>query len=121
MSIKSYKDLIVWQKSIELVCEIYRITKLLPKEELYGLCDQMRRASVSIASNIAEGHARSYDKEFSKFLSISQGSLAELETQLHICIRLNYLTDEQTQLSYDLCVEIGKMLFSLISTLKNNQ
>lgn len=121
MSVKSYKDLVVWQKSIDLVCEVYRITKILPKEESYGLCDQMRRASVSIASNIAEGHARSYDKEFAKFLSISQGSLAELETQLHICLRLNYLTDEQTQLSYDLCVEIGKMLFSLISTLKNNQ
>ena len=121
MSVKSYKDLLVWQKSIDLVCEIYRITKILPNEESYGLRDQMRRASVSIASNIAEGHARSYDKEFAKFLSISQGSLAELETQLHICLRLNYLTDEQTQLSNDLCVEIGKMLFSLISTLKNNQ
>lgn len=121
MSVKSYKDLIVWQKSIELVCEIYRITKLLPKEELYGLCDQMRRASVSIASNIAEGHARSYDKEFSKFLSISQGSLAELETQLVICTRLEFLTDGQIETACNLCAEIGKMLFSLISTLKSNQ
>ena len=84
MSIKNYKDLVVWQKSIDLVCEIYKITKLLPKEEHYGLCNQMQRASVSIASNIAEGQARNYDKEFAKFLSISQGSLAELETQLYI-------------------------------------
>lgn len=121
MSIKNYKDLIVWQKSIELVCEIYNITKMLPKEELYGLCDQMRRASVSIPSNIAEGHARNYDNEFVKFLKVAQGSLAELETQLFICTRLDFLTNDQIEISCNLCSEIGKMLFSLISTLKNNQ
>ena len=103
-----------------MVCEIYHITKLLPKEELYGLCNQMQRAAVSIASNIAEGQARCYDKEFSKFLSIAQGSLAELETQLHICVRLQYFVESQVEASNNLCSEIGKMLFSLISSLKNN-
>ena len=120
MSIKNYKDLVVWQKSIDLVCEIYRITKLLPKEEHFGLCNQMQRASASVASNIAEGKARGYEKEFLKFLSVSQGSLAELETQLYICVCLNYLTDEQVKKATGLIEEVAKMLNSLISTLANH-
>ena len=120
MKIQSYKDLVVWQKSIDLVCEIYRLTKFLPKEESHGLCNQMQRAAVSIASNIAEGKARNYEKEFAKFLSIAQGSHAELETQLHICVRLEYLTDEQTRNATNLCIEIGRMLNSLVSTVTNS-
>ena len=119
MRIQSYKDLIVWQKSIDLVCEIYRITKLLPKEEQYGLCNQMQRAAVSIASNIAEGKARNYEKEFAKFLSIAQGSHAELETQIHICVRLEYLTDEQVKIATNLCIQIGRMLNTLISAVNS--
>ena len=84
----SYKDLIVWQKAMDLVVEIYRICKFLPKEENYGLSDQMRRSVVSIASNIAEGQARDSKKDFIRFLSIAQGSKAELETQIEICRRL---------------------------------
>ena len=84
MSWKHYRDLIVWQKSMELVDEIYRLTNLLPKEELYCLSDQMRRAAISIPSNIAEGHGRQTSKEFRQFLSISKGSVCELETQLEI-------------------------------------
>ena len=77
---KRYKDLLVWQKSTDLVVEIYRVAKLLPKEELYALSNQMRRAAVSIPSNIAEGQARASQKEFVQFLSIAKGSNAELHT-----------------------------------------
>lgn len=90
MKIKSYKDLIVWQKSIELVISIYAITEMLPKEELYGLISQMRRAAVSIPSNIAEGSRRSSRKDFRNFLLNSYGSGAELETQIEIVKRLPF-------------------------------
>ena len=115
----SFRELYVWQKSMELVEEVYLIVKLLPKEETYALSDQIRRAVVSIPSNIAEGHGRNSDKEFSRFLMIAQGSRAELETQLEICIRLNYLDAEQTKLSFDLCDEVGKMLRNLSRKLIN--
>ena len=86
--INTYKDLIVWQKSIKLVLEIYKITKEFPKEELYGLTSQMRRSAVSISSNIAEGRCRGTKKDFSQFLRISFGSGAELETQIIIAKEL---------------------------------
>ena len=79
---KSYRELIVWQKSMELAEKVYLLVKALPKEETYALSDQMRRAAVSIPSNIAEGHARQSQKEFLQFLCIARGSRAELETQL---------------------------------------
>ena len=82
MALRYYQDLVVWQRSMELVKEIYSLIKYLPKEELYGLSDQMRRAAVSIPSNIAEGQARYSNKDFIGFLYISRGSIAELETQL---------------------------------------
>lgn len=115
--IKDFKDLLVWQKAMDLVCEIYRITKLLPKEETYALCNQMQRAAVSIPSNIAEGQSRASTKEFVQFLSIAKASNAELETQLLICNRLEFLTTPQTQVAMCLCKEIGKMLNSLMSSL----
>ena len=115
MGVKSYKDLIVWQKSVDLVGEVYGLVKLLPKEELYALSDQMRRAAVSIPSNIAEGQARNSSKEFAQFLAIARGSKAELETQLIICVRLGYLTDEQIRTATDLCAEIGKMINAILS------
>lgn len=86
---KTYKDLIVWQKSIELVKEIYLLTEDFPKEEIYGLTSQIRRCAVSIPSNIAEGKMRTTNKEFSHFLSIAYGSGAELETQLILAKLLN--------------------------------
>ncbi len=92
MSLTNYKELIVWQKSMSLVTEIYQLVKFLPKEETYALSDQMRRAAVSIPSNIAEGQARNSTREFVNFLSIARGSKAELETQLMICVRLKYLS-----------------------------
>ncbi|MBE6750941.1 MAG: four helix bundle protein [Ruminococcaceae bacterium] len=115
-----YKELIVWKKSMELVKEIYTLTKKLPKEETYGLCDQMRRAAVSIPSNIAEGNGRKTDIEYARFLNISRGSECELETQLYICIMLNYLTETETKNAFSLLSEIGKMLNTLINKLTNN-
>ena len=82
MAVTNYKGLIVWQKSMDLVVEIYKITKILPKYETYGLADQMRRAAISIPSNIAEGQGRNSSREFVHFLKISRGSCAELDTQL---------------------------------------
>ncbi|MEE0507493.1 four helix bundle protein [Phascolarctobacterium succinatutens] len=117
MSLKSYKELTVWQKSMLLTEEIYRLARLLPREELYSLSDQMRRAAVSIPSNIAEGQARSSTKAFVSFLSIAKGSNAELETQLMICVRLKYLTQSQAEVALNLCSEVGKMLTVLIGKL----
>ncbi len=94
---KTHKDLDVWQKSIEFVTEIYKITKLFPKDELYGLISQIRRASVSIPSNIAEGAARNHKKEYIQYLYIALASGAEVETQLIISKNLNYINDENFQ------------------------
>ena len=88
---KTHKDLDVWKKSINLVTEIYKVTKDYPQSELYGLTNQIRRCSVSISSNIAEGAARTSSKEFSHFLSITLGSIAELETQILISQNLGYI------------------------------
>ena len=115
MSALYYKDLIVWHKSMDLVTEIYGLVKLLPKEELYSLSDQMRRSAVSIPSNIAEGQQRKSNKEFVNFLSFARGSLAELETQLLICVRLEYFNYESIDKSMNLCKEIGKMINALMN------
>ncbi len=115
--IKSYKDLIVWQKSIELVVEIYRITKLFPKEELYGITSQMRRAVVSIPSNIAEGYSRRHRKEYSQFIRTSFGSGAELETQIIVSKRLNFVPVQEFKKADNLLEEIMKMLNSLYFSL----
>ena len=93
-SIKSYQDLIVWQKAIDLVVQVYATTRTFPKDELYGLNSQMRRAAVSVPSNIAEGHSRASTGEFKQFLGHARGSLAELETQLTIAAKLGYLSTE---------------------------
>ena len=110
MSYFGYRDLIVWQKAMDLVDEVYSLVKHLPREELYALSDQMRRAAVSIPSNIAEGHGRKARREFLQFLSIATGSVFELETQLSICVRQRYLTEEQVQKALALCEEVGRIL-----------
>ncbi len=102
---------------MDLVAETYKVVKLLPKEELYALSDQMRRAVVSIPSNIAEGQQRNSTKEFVQFLSIARGSNAELETQLLICVRLGYLNPSQTEAAFNLCQELGRMLNAMITKL----
>ena len=92
-----YKELIVWQKAMELVKEVYSLTKKLPKEETYALSDQMRRAVVSIPSNIAEGYGRKSKIEYIRFLDIARGSQYELETQIQICIMLEFLNENDTK------------------------
>lgn len=95
--IKDFRDLIVWQKAMELVAEVYRLVKRLPKEELFALSDQIRRAAISIPSNIAEGQGRNSLKEFIHFLAIAKGSKAELETQLLLCVKVNYLNNSEIE------------------------
>ena len=121
MNIQSYRDLSVWQKSMELTVESYKLVKLLPKEEIYALSDQIRRAAVSIPSNIAEGQSRSKTKEFIQFLSIARGSNSELFTQLLICEKVGYLTEKQTLYAKSLSSEISKMLVSLINKLSEER
>ena len=108
---RNHKNLKVWEKTVSLAEEIYKITKEFPKEELYGITFQVRRASVSIAANIAEGTARSSNKEFIQFLYIALGSLSELETELIISKRVGYLMNETI---FEQIVEIRKLLLGLI-------
>ena len=114
----TYRDLLVWQKAKSLVIEVYKLVCLLPREESYGLADQMRRAVVSIPSNIAEGQARDSENDFYRFLSIAQGSRAELETQLEICVDLNYMTRENISEALTISEEIRKMIIALQKKLK---
>ena len=118
MTITHYKDLIVWQKSVELVHEIYKITKKFPQNEIYALSSQMQRSAVSIPSNIAEGQARNHRTEFIQFLGIAFASSAELETQLIIAKKeyptIDYLTAE------NLLIEVQKMLSVLIKKLTSH-
>ena len=113
---KSHKDLIVWQKSMDHVAAIYVATKAFPKEELFGIVSQMRCAAVSIPSNIAEGYGRLYDKETVKFLSNALGSASELETQLIISKDLGYLSIEDFQKLTNQIEEIIRMLSALIKS-----
>ena len=114
MAIKSYKELIVWQKSMDLVKEVYLLTEKFPKDELYRLSSQMQRAAVAIPSNIAEGYLRKHRKEFVQFLSVSLGSAAELETQILICESLNKFKTLQFNRAQSLLTEIMKMLYVMI-------
>ena len=106
---KSFRQLNVYVKAKELVREVYELLRRFPKEEQYALCDQLRRAVVSIPSNIAEGQQRNSTKEFINFLSIARGSNAELQTQLMICVGLNYLSKEEINVAMQLSNEIGKI------------
>ena len=117
MEIRGYEHLVVWQKAIDLAEEVYRVVKLLPKEELYALSDQMRRSVVSISANIAEGQSRGSTKEFIQFLNISAGSNAELFTLLLICERVGYISQKDLSLAKGLSSEISKMISSMISKL----
>lgn len=118
--IKSYKDLIVWEKSMDLVTKIYLLTENFPKSEQYGIVSQLRRCAVSIPSNIAEGKQRGTRKDYRHFLLMAFGSGAELETQLEISKRLNYCKKEDYVCIDNLLNEVVRMLNKLISTLKDN-
>ena len=113
MTTRNYRSLEVWQKSMNLVEEVYKLTALLPKEELFGLTNQLRRAAVSIPSNIAEGAGRNSDKEFKRFLFIANGSIAELETQLLICEKLDFADQADIYSLLRRTEEIRKMIFGL--------
>ena len=115
-----FKELIVWQKSINLVTEIYRITEKFPSNEIYGLTSQLRRASVSVPSNIAEGNTRRSKADYLQFLRIARGSCSEIETQIIISKNLGFINDITFEtLSFNI-VEISKMINGLINSLKDS-
>ena len=117
MTINSYRDLRVWQVGMDLVEQIYRATQGFPSHEIYGLTSQIRRASVSIPSNIAEGHAREHTQEYLHHLSMAQASLAELETQIEIAKRLKYISDTQANPLFEQTKLLGRQLYSLRNAL----
>ena len=115
---ETHKDLRVWQQSIEMVTSIYLMTQSFPKEEMFGLVSQLRRASVSVPSNIAEGYARGTDKEKLHFLRISSGSMSEVETQLLLSLNLGYIDQEKYNELSEIVTSVWKQLNSLISSIK---
>ena len=117
MAVRNYRELIAWQKAMDLVEQVYQATKQFPREELYGLTSQLRRAVVSMPSNIAEGQGRSSTKEFQNFLSIAHGSLREVETQLLIAQRLDYLTNDQLTPLMELAAEVSRLTNGLLNSL----
>ncbi len=115
-----FKNLNVWHKSMKIVVETYNLIRTLPVEERFGLCDQMRRCSISIPSNIAEGQRRNSNKEFIHFLYISKGSVAELQTQLWLCQNLGYAREEIVNYLVNKLTEIDRMLSGLIKRLSKS-
>ena len=120
IKIRSFRDLKIWQKGIQLVEDVYNTSRSFPKEEVYGLQSQMRRSAVSIPSNIAEGFARLHNREYRNFLYISLGSCAELTTQIIIASRLKYIGNIKTTALLTAIDELSKMTMSLIKKLNTN-
>jgi four helix bundle protein len=118
MSIKSYRDLDIWKRSCTMVTIVYSATSEFPKREMFGLTRQIRRAAVSIPSNIAEGAARLYTREYIRFLSNALGSIAELETQLIVSVDLGYTTQERIEHLFQELDQIGKMTRRLVQRLE---
>ena len=118
ITIHSHKELIVWQKAVDFVERIYRLSRLFPRDEMYGLTSQIRRAVVSIPSNIAEGQGRKTTREFLAFLSIPNGSLKEVETQVIIARRLAYADERQTTPILTAAAEVRRMIKGLIRSLE---
>ncbi len=114
----TYKDLEVWQSSMELVVEAYRASEAFPRREMFGLTSQMRRAAVSVASNIAEGKGRFSDRELIQFLGVARGSVFEVETQVEIALRLGFLSEMQATKLAKLCAEVGRLLNGLIKVVR---
>lgn len=115
--VHSYRDLIAWQKALDLVELVYEATRAWPKDEMYGLTNQVRRAAISVPSNIAEGHGRKSTKEFLHHLGIARGSLREVETQIIIAGRLNYTHPDELAQLLSAGAEVGKLISGLINTL----
>ncbi len=118
---QSFKDLVVWQRSIELTTDVYRLTSKFPESERFGLTNQMRRASVSIASNVAEGYGRSTKGEYVQFLGHARGSCSELETQIVIAKNLGFGTTQNLQSAETLCNDVGRLLGALIKSIRAKQ
>lgn len=114
---KSYRDLIVWQKSVSMVTLVYTLLKRFPNEEKFGLTSQLKRSAVSVPSNIAEGYGRNYTKDYCRFLQIARGSLFEMQTQLEISVNLKFVSAKDLEDIKCLSIEIEKMLNSLINKL----
>jgi four helix bundle protein len=113
MTVKSFRDLRVWRAAMDLVEKIYRLTQTFPQQENYGLTNQLRRAAVSIPSNIAEGHAREHTKEYLNFLSVTQGSLTEVQAQIEIAGRLGYLNPSSLEDVLNDSIALSKELYAL--------
>ena len=118
MAGQSYRDLVVWQKSMQLVTDVYRMTECFPKSEMFGLCSQLKRAVISVPSNIAEGQGRDSVKEFLHHLSIAYGSLTETETQIQIAANLKFIPQAQADVLTGKCAEVGRLLNGLLRSLK---
>ena len=121
MVVRDFQDLIVWQKAMDLVELVYRASASFPKEEVYGLTSQMRRAAISIPSNIAEGHGRHTTADYLHFISITNGSLKELETQVCIACRLRYISAAREGRITSMTAEVGRLLNGLASSLRQKQ
>jgi four helix bundle protein len=119
--VQSYRDLVVWKKSMALVFDVYRCTQAFPKIETYGLTSQLRRAAVSVPSNIAEGQARLSTGEFKQFLGNARGSLMELETQILIAQNLRYLDQNQSETLLSAAAEVGRILNGLLASLPSRK
>ncbi|HEY0380482.1 MAG TPA: four helix bundle protein [Pyrinomonadaceae bacterium] len=121
MPLKSYRDLIAWQKAMDLVQTVYESVRAFPKEEVYGLTSQLKRAVVSVPSNIAEGQGRKSTREFLHHLSIAYASLMEVETQILIAARLGYLNTEEADRIAEQTAEVGRVINGLSNALNNKQ
>ena len=121
MVVQSYRDLVAWQKAMDLVAAVYCCTQTFPKAETYGLVSQLRRAAVSVPSNIAEGHARQSTGEFRQFLGHARGSLVEIETQVLIAQRLGYVDSTRSVQLLERTAEIGKVLSGLLRALPSRR
>jgi four helix bundle protein len=119
VKVNSYRDLLAWQMAMQLTENVYRITATFPSKETYALANQLQRAAVSVPSNIAEGHARSSTKDYLRFISIAMGSLAELETQLELSARLDYIDQPQLGELLTVADELGRMLQGLRKSLQS--
>ena len=120
MAVKNYKELIAWQKAMGLVESIYRVSRSFPKEELYVLTSQLRRAAISIPSNIAEGQGRRSAREFVNFLSIAYGSIREVETQIEIARRLGYIASDEATRMTDQMDEVGRLINGLSQSISRD-
>lgn len=118
---KTFRDLLIWQKSMTFVTEVYKVSKPFPKEETFGLTSQIRRSAVSIPSNISEGYGREGIKDYLRFLNIAIASLFELQTQLEIAFNLEYIKKEKFEKLYELSREIERMLSSFIRSIKSKR